>query len=151
MLDVGAALLQAASRAPRAEALVDGDRRWTYAALLADALRLAGGLRALGLAPGERIVSLYQNTSEAALLHWAAQLSGIAIVPLNWRATAAELDYCAEDAGARAVFFQDVSAEAVAGSTVAQGLLRIGVGPEFQELRSSAALPAAAHGDPEAW
>ena len=109
MLDVGIALIQAAERSPRAEALIDGARRWTYAEMLNDACKLAAGLKGMGLQPGDRFVSLLQNTSEAALLHWAAQLSGIAIVPLNWRATAEELDYCAENAEAKAVFFQDVS------------------------------------------
>ena len=34
MLDVGIALIQAAERSPRAEALIDGARRWTYAEML---------------------------------------------------------------------------------------------------------------------
>lgn len=150
MLDVGKALIQAAERAPGAEALVDGDRRWTYAELLQDVCKLAGGLANLGLAPGDRMVSVFQNTAEAALLHWAAQVSGTAIVPLNWRATPEELDYCVENAEAKVVFFQDVSAEAVAGSSVAQSLSRISVGPEFDRLLKAAPIPASAHGDIDA-
>ena len=149
MLDVGYLLLQAAARAPKAEALVDGDRRWTYAELLDDALRLAGGLRAGGLAPGDKLVSVLQNTSESAILHWACQLAGIAIVPLNWRATTEELDYCAENAEARGVVFQDISAEAMAGSKVAAGLLQIEATANFGGYMG-AALPALAHGDVEA-
>ena len=151
MLDVGIALIQAAERSPRAEALIDGARRWTYAEILTDACKLAAGLKGMGLQPGDRFVSLLQNTSEAALLHWAAQLSGIAIVPLNWRATAEELDYCAENAEAKAVFFHDVSADAAAGSSVAQALPRIGPGAEFDRLLASDLIAATAHGDINAW
>ncbi len=150
MLDVGAALIQAAARSPAAEALVDGSRRWTYAALLADACRLAGGLKGLGLNSGDRIVSAYQNTAEAALLHWACQLVGVAITPLNWRATAAELDYCAENAEAKAVFYQDVSAEAVQASVVATRITRICLGPAFDALATAAPVAPVAHGDPAA-
>ncbi|MGZ0186887.1 MAG: AMP-binding protein [Alphaproteobacteria bacterium] len=151
MLDVGHALLQAAERAPNAAALVDGSRRWTYGELLADVRGLAGGLLGLGLASGDRVISLYQNTAEAAFLHWACQLSGIAIVPLNWRATAAELDYCAENADAKAIFFQDVSAEATSASTVAPGLIQVAVGDAFEKLLASPPIPPKAHGDVEAW
>jgi 2-furoate---CoA ligase len=151
MLDVGQALIQAAERSPSAEALVDGARRWTYTELLADVCKLAGGLQDLGLHPGDRFVSLLQNAAEAALLHWAAQLSGIAIVPLNWRATAEELDYCAENAEAKAVFYQDVSVDAVQGSAIAQGLPRIAAGPEFDALLACAPIPAKAQGDVNAW
>ena len=151
MLDVGQALIQAAERSPRAEAMVDDARRWTYAEMLRDACKLAGGLKGIGLQPGDRVISLLQNTSEAALLHWAAQLSGIAIVPLNWRATAEELDYCAENAEAKAVFFQDISAEAVSGSPAAQALTRVKTGAEFDRLSANEPIDARAHGDINAW
>jgi 2-furoate---CoA ligase len=151
MLDVSIALIQAAERSPRAEALIDGASRWTYVEMLNDACKLAAGLKGMGLQPGDRFVSLLQNTSEAALLHWAAQLTGIAIVPLNWRATAEELDYCAENAEAKAVFFQDVSADAAAGSAVAQGLPRIASGAEFDRLLANEQIASTAHGDIDAW
>ena len=147
MLDVGALLFQAAARYPAVEALVDGDRRWTYAELLDDAQRLAAGLGRIGLSPGERIVTLLQNNAEAARLHWACQLAGVVITPLNWRATADELDYCAENADARAVFYQDVSADAIAGSSVAGGPPTFAVGAEFDALLAGEAGPAAPFGE----
>ena len=151
MLDVGIALIQAAERSPRAEALIDGASRWNYAEMLNDVCKVAAGLKGMGLQPGDRFVSLLQNTSEAALLHWAAQLSGIAIVPLNWRATVAELDYCAENAEAKAIFFQDLSADAAAGSAVAQALPCIESGAEFESLLASDPIASTPHGDIDAW
>ncbi|MEQ9124532.1 MAG: AMP-binding protein, partial [Alphaproteobacteria bacterium] len=134
MLDVAAILAQAAARSPEAEALVDGERRWTYRALLDAAERLAGGLGRLGLRPGDHVVSLCQNTAEAALLHWAAQIARLAITPLNWRATADEVDFCVGNAEAKALFYQEISAEAAMGAPSAAGIPRIGVGPEFEAL-----------------
>lgn len=151
MLDVGMALLQAAERNPDAEALIDGDRRWTYRTLLDDALKLAGGLARMELSKGDRIVTALQNNSEAARLHWACQLSGVAIVPVNWRATADELDYCVENAEAKALFYQDVSAAAALGSKAVGKLPAIAQGPEFDALLAGAPAAAEAHGDIEAW
>lgn len=134
MLDVGAILRQAAARSPDAEALVDDDRRWSYRELLQAASGLAQGLTAIDVRPGDRLVTLYQNTAEAVLLHWACQLAGVAITPLNWRATSEELDYCVENADAKAIFFQEPAAAAVAGSALAGPLKTIGPGADFEAL-----------------
>lgn len=150
MLDVGHALIQAATRNPTAEAMVDGDRRWTYAALALDARKVAGGLRAMNIAPGDRIATCLQNRAEAALLHWASQLAGVAITPLNWRMTAAEIDYCVENAEAKAVFFQDVSAEAVQAAPATTSLPCIDVSDGLSAMMADP-VPATAHGDIEAW
>jgi len=144
MLDAAHILRQAAARCGGAEALVDGDRRWTYRALLDEAERLAGGIAGLGLAPGDRLASILRNRAEAALLHWACQLAGVTITPLNWRLTADELDYCLENSEAKAVFFESASAEAVQGSPSAATLPRIDVDADFAGL--AAAEPASASG-----
>src|SRR5262249_13599416 len=53
---------------------------------------------------------------------------GIIITPLNWRASADDLDFCLADADARAVVYEEVSAAAVAAANEAQRLPRIAVG-----------------------
>ena len=108
MLDVGTALVQAAERAPDRLAVVAGADRLTYGAWLDRTLRLAGGLE------GERIATVLQNTLDAATLHWACQLSGKLIVPLNWRLKGEEIDYCLADAEADTVVFGPEAAAAVA-------------------------------------
>jgi 2-furoate---CoA ligase len=45
-----------------------------------------------------------------ATLHWACQLVGIVVTPLNWRIKAEELDYCLRDADAGAIVFDEVAA-----------------------------------------
>ena len=142
MLDVGAALLQAAERAPHRLAVVDGAGRLTYADWRDRALRLAGGLE------GERIATVLQNTLDAATLHWACQLAGKLIVPLNWRLKGAEIDYCLADAGADTVVFGPEAAAAVAASPCARSIRRIETGPALDALlESPPAAPAAAAED----
>ena len=127
MLDNARGLIAAAERAPAAEAIVDGDKRLTYRELLDAARRVASGLDALGVRKGEHLLTILQNTWQAAVLHWACQLAGVIITPVNWRATADEVTYFLGDSTARALVYQDISAQAVAGSEAAQGCARIAV------------------------
>ena len=143
MLDVGTALVQAAERAPERVAAVDGSRRLTYRRWLDTALRLAGGLE------GNRIASVQRNTLEAATLHWACQLSGKLLIPLNWRLKAEELAFCLEDSGADTVVFDAAGRSAVADARCAGALRRIDAEVDFDVL--CAGDPGTPAGDPEAW
>ena len=128
MLDLGRTLLYVAEREPCATAVIDGDVTLTYAAWVERTLRTVAGLDALGLGLGDHLVSILQNRLEAATLHWACQVAGVTITPVNWRAKPEELDYVLGDAGARAVCFEPVSAEAVANASHAGAIPRIAVG-----------------------
>jgi 2-furoate---CoA ligase len=128
MFDLGRSFIASVERSPDALAIVDGDRRLTYAQWYAEVCRVVDGLAALGLSKGDHFAAVLQNRLALATLHWACQLAGIVIVPLNWRAKAEELDYCLVDAEARAIVYEEVSSEAVAGSAAAQRLPRIAVG-----------------------
>jgi 2-furoate---CoA ligase len=125
MLDLGRTFLQSVERSPETLALVDGEIKLTYAQWHDIILKAAGGLRELGLARGDRLLVMLQNRWEMATLHWACQFAGIVMTPLNWRAKPDELDYCVTDAGAKAVVFEPVSADAVYASEAAQKLPRI--------------------------
>lgn len=128
MLDLGTTFLQSVERSPHAPALVDDGVRLTYAQWHGQVARAAAGLTALGLARGDRLLSVLQNRHEAATLHWACQFIGVVMVPLNWRAKPEEIDYCIADAEARALVFEAVSENAVQYSSGARTLPRIGVG-----------------------
>ena len=52
---------------------------WTFADLEDAALRIAGGLRELGLSPGDRILIRLENTSAYALLFFGAIAGGITL------------------------------------------------------------------------
>jgi 2-furoate---CoA ligase len=127
MLDLGRTFLQSVERSPNALALVDGELALTYAQWHRIIVNVADGLRGLGLAHGDRLLAVLQNRWEMATLHWACQFAGIVIVPLNWRAKPEELDYCVIDAGAKAIVYEPVCAEAVMQSPAAQRVPRIGL------------------------
>jgi len=128
MLDLGRTLLQAVERSPHALAVVDGALRLDYAQWLPRIGAIASGLDRIGVRTGDRLLVMLQNRWEMASLHWACQFLGVVVTPLNWRAKAEEADYCAVDAGACAVVFEGVSAEAIAGAPACQQLPRIAVG-----------------------
>src|ERR1700722_18434510 len=128
MLDLGTSFAASVARDPNALAIVDEGVRLTYAQWHARISSLVGSFDRIGLKPGDHLVTVLQNCEAAATLHWACQLAGIVITPVNWRAKDDELDFCIENSEARAVVYQDVSAQAVARSKRAPNLPRISVG-----------------------
>ncbi|HEY6075324.1 MAG TPA: AMP-binding protein [Gaiella sp.] len=75
-----------------------------YGELLPRVRTIAGGL---AVAPGDRVALVLDNRIETALLYWACQWAGAVAVPLSWRLSEEELDYCIEDSGARIVIGED--------------------------------------------
>ena len=117
-------------RCPRSGrlALVDGDLRLTYAELRGQACKVAAGLAGIGIGRGNHLLVVLQNRAEMAILHWATQLAGIIVTPVNWRAKPSEIDFFLENSGSRAVVFEPVTEAAILESPRAQGLPRIAVG-----------------------
>jgi long-chain acyl-CoA synthetase len=76
----------------------------TYAQLGASCARLAAGLRAAGLAPGERVGILMSNRPEYLTVLGAAWWAGLAPVPINAKLHPRETAYILGDAGARWLF-----------------------------------------------
>lgn len=113
MQTVADILINSAKRAPHATALISEDRRFTYGALMHEAMLVGEALRRMGLAHGDTFLTVLQNHFGAAVLHWAAQLYGFTICPINWRTTATELAYFVQDGGAKAIFYDAASQEAV--------------------------------------
>ena len=157
MLDLGLSFLGSVARDPDALAIVDGKERLTYAQWYARISALVAGFDAVGLKPGDHLVTVLQNRWEAATLHWACQFAGIIITPVNWRSTASEIDFYLQDSGAKAVAYEDASAAAVAGSLAAQKLPRIALDAArpgdiaFAALASPSAPDASPRVNAEAW
>ncbi|MFD4030019.1 (2,3-dihydroxybenzoyl)adenylate synthase [Streptomyces sp. NPDC058637] len=72
----GSSLRRWAATRPESVALVDGDRRWTYAELDREADRVARGLRGLGMGQGDRVVVQLPNCAEFALIWFGLQRLG---------------------------------------------------------------------------
>ena len=90
-----------AATSPHRCALVAGDGEWTFAELDAAVTRAARQLAALGVQPGDRIVTLLHNGPAAAMLPHAALRLGATLVPLNVRLADAELSWQIGDAAPR--------------------------------------------------
>jgi fatty-acyl-CoA synthase len=80
-------------RYPDRDALVDGDRRFTYRELRDRAHDLARDLVALGVQPGDKVAILMGNRAEWLLMDFAIQLAGAVMVGINTWATARELEF----------------------------------------------------------
>src|SRR6266567_2168636 len=157
MLDLGTSFLASVSRDPNAVAVVDGNIRLSYRDWYAKISAVVAGFAQLRLAAGDHLVTALQNRWEAATLHWACQFAGVVITPINWRAKADEIDYAAQNSGAKAIAFEQVSSENVADSVACHGLARISVGQKsaasdisFTELVAPDAPPATPRVDADA-
>ena len=90
----------AAQRHGTIEALVDGDRRLTYAQLAPEVDRYARGFVAAGVGAGERVAVWAPNCAEWMLAALGALRTGAVLVPLNTRFKGAEAAYIVRNAGA---------------------------------------------------
>jgi long-chain acyl-CoA synthetase len=81
-----------------------GGDRVSYRELWERAARVAGGLRAHGVQPGERVAIRLPNGLDWVLAFWGSQLAGAIAVPVNTRFTDSEANYVIEDSGASFVF-----------------------------------------------
>jgi long-chain acyl-CoA synthetase len=70
-------------RTPDREALIQGDRRWSYAELDAVTDRLAQALHDDGVRPGDRIALLIGNSWAFVLAYLASLKAGGVVVPVN--------------------------------------------------------------------
>jgi 2-furoate---CoA ligase len=95
-VNLARSLLAACERHPELEAFPG----IPYGDLLPRVRRIAGGL---GVQPGERVATVLDNRLETALLYWATQWAGAVFVPLSWRLSDEDLDYCLDDCGGRVV------------------------------------------------
>jgi len=75
----------------------------SYAQLLERTERLAGALRALGVAEGDRVATVLPNTEPMLEALFAVPGSGAIVVPLNFRLAGAEIHDLLAHSGARVV------------------------------------------------
>ncbi|HEX8829236.1 MAG TPA: AMP-binding protein, partial [Xanthobacteraceae bacterium] len=71
MLDLGLSFLGSVARDPDALAIADGEMRLTYTQWYRRISAVVAGFDAMGLKPGDHLVTALQNRWEAASLHWA--------------------------------------------------------------------------------
>lgn len=126
---LGQVLDEVAARHGAREALVYGDRRWTWQAFREETDAVARGLMAIGVAPGERVALWMTNRPEWLWLMFAIAKVGACIVPLNTRYRTDDVAYTVTQSRSATLISLDRS-----GPVDYQGML----GESMQEIRSGA-------------
>ncbi|MGH8064952.1 MAG: AMP-binding protein [Candidatus Entotheonellia bacterium] len=90
---MGALLDQAAERFGSCEALSYEGKCWSFVELKTEADRVAKGLMALGIQPGEKVSLWMPNRPEWILIMFAVMKIGAVLVPINTRFRTADLEY----------------------------------------------------------
>ena len=88
---------------PDREAVVYGGQRWSFRAFQGRALRLAQGLKALGIVREEKVAVLAPNVPMVLEAHFGIPLAGGVIVAINTRLAPREVAYILEHSGSQAL------------------------------------------------
>ena len=105
---IGEMFARGARRSPDKLALVHGDERLTYAALLARCQDRAAGFAAVGLRPGERVLMQLPNTVEFVVSYLALAMIGVIPVMALRAHRHAEVRHFLRASGATAYLIPDV-------------------------------------------
>jgi 2-furoate---CoA ligase len=126
-MDLGTAFAISVRRQPDAIAVVDGERRRTYARWDAEIRAAAGALGRSGLKAGDHFAAVMRNRYEMATLYWASHMLGLIFTPISWRGSLDEIAYCLEDCEAAAVAY-----DGAAGASPAAAAARLKIDPRRQ-------------------
>jgi acyl-CoA synthetase (AMP-forming)/AMP-acid ligase II len=102
---IGDALRWYATYTPQKTAIISAEGEQSYAQLWSRVRRLANSLSKIGIGPGDRMALLLQNSGRYLELYEAVALLGAAVVPLNFRFVASEIEYVVNHSGAKALVF----------------------------------------------
>src|SRR4051794_38822446 len=106
-------LARSAGVYPDKTAIVHGSARWTYAEFARDAQRLARGLRASGVGPGDRVACLLPNVPAMLVAHFGVPLAGAVLVAVNTRLSSEEVRYILDHSGATVLVVDSALAKTV--------------------------------------
>src|SRR3954447_18888067 len=113
-MNLAALLFDVARRLPEQPAVTDDRQAWNYRELMQRVAGVAGGLRARGLVPGDRVLLCLENCGEFVELLFGCWAAGLCAVPANARLHPREVEYIAENSGARLLVAPPGLAEALA-------------------------------------
>jgi fatty-acyl-CoA synthase len=136
-------LERSAAAFPDRVAVVDEERRLTWAELRERARRLAVGLQRSGIEKDDRVAYLALNTTELLEAHFGVPAAGAVLVAINTRLTRDEVVYILGHSGARIVVVDPSLAHLVEGAPV-ERVLVCGEGGGYEEF-----LASAGDGEPE--
>lgn len=154
--DLAALLRDLVARFPERDAVVAGDERLSFAALDGRIARIAGGLAALGVGPGDRVALLLDNGWAFVASLLACNRLGAICVPIGIRQRRAELEFLLVDCGAAVLIHEAALAESVPAADAVPDLRhRFAVGSTvagarpFEELLAGAPMSIGVEINPE--
>ena len=103
-----------ADTVPDVDALVQGDRRWTYRRFDEDSARIASAFEAAGVTRGSQVSLYLYNCPEYLLAHQAAFKHGCGPVNVNYRYLDEELVYLVDNSDSEALVFHSSLGDRVA-------------------------------------
>ena len=149
-LSIASILSETARRTPERAALHFGDATISYGQLWDETRAVAGALRGLGIARGDRVAVLVPNVPDFARVYYAVLALGAVVVPVHLLFRRDEIEHVLRDSGADlAIAAAPVLAEAspaagAAGVPVVTVLMPAGaMGPPRLEDLTAAAEPIA--------
>jgi acyl-CoA synthetase (AMP-forming)/AMP-acid ligase II len=86
--------------------VVCGSERFTYEQFADRAARLGGGLKNVGVKPGDRVAFLSLNCHRLLEAYYGVLEAGAVLLPLNVRLASQELTYILNDSGAKVLFLE---------------------------------------------
>lgn len=128
-MSVADVLDRAAASTPDAPALIVGDDVTTFAQLRDGARELAGGLRELGVGPGDHVAVWMPNGEPYVRAFYAAAYAGAVLVPMNTWHTARELTYCLAQSDSRVLLVDPGVPGADPGGLLADMVPALTAGP----------------------
>jgi acyl-CoA synthetase (AMP-forming)/AMP-acid ligase II len=106
-MNLGQNLKVNAKKFPNTVMLKDNQRSFTYPQVNKRVNQLAHSLLSLGLAKGDKVAVLLENSIEIVEVFLATAKTGIIIVPINFRLVSAEVEYIADNSDAKAFVVHD--------------------------------------------
>ncbi len=85
------------------EAVVDGEKRFTYAQFLDRCDRWSAALQQLGITQGDRVAYIAPNTHTHLEAYYAVPQIGAVLVPINYRLLSEDFEYIINHCGAKAI------------------------------------------------
>lgn len=113
MVNLSAHILYHASRTPDRPAIIYEQQRVSYADLADRVLRMAGWLQARGIGPDQVVAVVMKNSTAFIEIALAASHIGAIFLPVNFRLSAGEIAYIADNAEAVLLFADEEYATAV--------------------------------------
>src|SRR5215211_1467090 len=136
-------LERSAAAFPERTAVVDGNRRLSWAQLRERVRRLAVALQESGIEKGDRVALLAPNVTELLEAHYGVPASGAVLVAVNTRLNGEEIRYILGHSGSRLIVVDPSLAHLVESAPI-ERVLVTGAGGDYEAF-----LERAREGEPE--